>query len=184
MDRDQTQRNATISEQILEFPSSVRLEIPKPWKQRRFRLQSTSESVSTGVWCVPGFGAGFEIALEPSDLQKEGENPGKGHFYFLRQTLVCTKPWFKRDLSTCRTAIPSVRWDPFSFRKRHLHGPTRELIMRHPGRSDATYDNLSDSHEYGEDFVTRAPYAMGLTCQPKCAQSSDLQVPVAPKRFE
>ena len=57
-----------------------------------------SESVSTGVWCVPGFGAGFEIALERSKLQKEGENPGKGHFYFLRQTLVCTKPWFKRDL--------------------------------------------------------------------------------------
>ena len=48
--------------------------------------------------CVPGFGAGFEIALEPSELQEEGENSGKGHFYFLRQTLVCTKPWFKRDL--------------------------------------------------------------------------------------
>ena len=32
-----------------------------------------------------GFGARFEIALEPSELQKEGENPGKGHFYFLRQ---------------------------------------------------------------------------------------------------
>ena len=29
-----------------------------------------SESVSTGVCCVPGFGAGFEIALEPSKLQK------------------------------------------------------------------------------------------------------------------
>ena len=58
-----------------------------------------SESVSTGVWCVPGFGAGFEIALEPSELQKEGENPAKGHLYFLRQTLVCTKPWFKRDLN-------------------------------------------------------------------------------------
>ena len=57
-----------------------------------------SESVSTGVWCVQGFDAGFEIALEPSELQKEGENPGKGHFYFLCQTLVCTKPWFKRDL--------------------------------------------------------------------------------------
>ena len=54
-----------------------------------------SEGVSTGVWCVPGFGAGFEIALEPSKLQKEGENSGKGQFYFLRQTLVCTKPWFK-----------------------------------------------------------------------------------------
>ena len=39
-----------------------------------------SESVSTGVWCVPGFGAGFGFALEPSKLQKEGENPGKGHF--------------------------------------------------------------------------------------------------------
>ena len=51
-----------------------------------------SESVSTGVWCVPGFGAGFEIALEPSKLQKEGENPGKGHFHFLHQALVCTKP--------------------------------------------------------------------------------------------
>ena len=58
-------------------------------------LGAFSESVSTGVWCVPGFGAGFEIALEPSKLQKEGETPEKGHFYFLRQTLVCTKPWFK-----------------------------------------------------------------------------------------
>ena len=61
-----------------------------------------SESVSTGVWCVPGFGAGFEIALEPSELQKEGENPEKGHFYFLCQTLVCTKSWFKRDLKISR----------------------------------------------------------------------------------
>ena len=39
-----------------------------------------SEGVSTGVWCVSGFGAGLEFALEPSKLQKEGENPGKGHF--------------------------------------------------------------------------------------------------------
>ena len=65
---------------------------------RVFLEKGGSESVSTGVWCVPGLGAGFEIALEPSELQKEGENPSKGHFYFLRQTLVCTKPWFKRDL--------------------------------------------------------------------------------------
>ena len=35
--------------------------------------QSQSESASTGVWCVPGSGAGFEIALEPSKLQKESE---------------------------------------------------------------------------------------------------------------
>ena len=31
-------------------------------------------------------------------MQKEGENPGEGHFYFLHQTLVCTEPWFKGDL--------------------------------------------------------------------------------------
>ena len=71
--------------------------LPEGW-WLHWVLTRYSESVSTGVWCVPGFGAGFEIALEPSELQKEGENPGKRHFYFLRQTLVCTKPWFKRDL--------------------------------------------------------------------------------------
>ena len=36
---------------------------------------------------MPGFGAGFEVDLEPSKLHKEGEHPGKGRFYFLRQTL-------------------------------------------------------------------------------------------------
>ena len=30
-----------------------------------------SESVSAGVWCVPGFGAGVKLALEPSKLQKK-----------------------------------------------------------------------------------------------------------------
>ena len=35
-----------------------------------------SESVSTGLWGVPGFGAGLEMGLEPSKLQKEGENLG------------------------------------------------------------------------------------------------------------
>ena len=35
-----------------------------------FSNMNLSESVSTGVWCVPGFGAGFEIALEPSKLLK------------------------------------------------------------------------------------------------------------------
>ena len=66
---------------------------------RKFRpksrpiLRPISESVSTGVWCVPGFAAGFEIALQHTELQKEGQN------YFLRQALVCTKPCFKRDLT-------------------------------------------------------------------------------------
>ena len=48
--------------------------------------------------CVPGFGAGFEIALERSKLRKEPENPGEARFHFLCQILVCTKLWFKRDL--------------------------------------------------------------------------------------
>ena len=41
---------------------------------------TNAKSVSTVVWSVPGSGAGFEIALEPSKLQKEEENPGKGQF--------------------------------------------------------------------------------------------------------
>ena len=52
-------------------------------------LVEKSESVSSGVWCVPGFGAGFEITFEPSELQRE-KAPGEKHFHFLRQTLVCT----------------------------------------------------------------------------------------------
>ena len=39
----------------------------------------------------------FETALEPSK-ELRGENHEKGRFHFLRQTLICTKPWFKRDL--------------------------------------------------------------------------------------
>ena len=74
----------------------------KPKTESNCTASGIAESVSTGVWCVPGFGAGFEIALEPSKLQKEGENPGKGHFCLLRQTLVCAKPWFKRDLMESR----------------------------------------------------------------------------------
>ena len=39
---------------------------------------------------VPGFGAGFEIALEPSKLQKEGEDPGKGTLFSAFVKLI----WF------------------------------------------------------------------------------------------
>ena len=46
-----------------------------------------SERVSTGLWCVPRLGAGFVFALEPSELQKLAENPGKGTFIF------CAKRW-------------------------------------------------------------------------------------------
>ena len=76
-------RNATRRKRNGSGPLSLKFRYP-PLKKCPGLF---SESVSTGVWCVPGFGAGFEIALKPSELQKEGENPGKGRFYFLRRTL-------------------------------------------------------------------------------------------------
>ena len=97
-----------------------------------------------------GFGAGFEIALEPSELQKEGENPGKGRFYFLRQTLVCTKPWFQRDLNRCasvsqgskgggvshhsgvlRTSLKKLR-ATWALRLQHLEGLKALLCIAAP----------------------------------------------------
>ena len=41
-----------------------------------------SESLSPEPWCIPGFGAGFLFALEPSELQKQAENAPKGHSFF------------------------------------------------------------------------------------------------------
>ena len=57
-----------------------------------------SESVSTGVWCVPGFGAGFEITFKPSNCRKKEKIMEKGAFISLpnsgmHQTLV------QRDLA-------------------------------------------------------------------------------------
>ena len=94
-----------------------------------------------------GFGTGFEIALEPLKLQKEGENLGKGHFFFLRQTLVCTKLRFKRDLKVVFVMIfaPMVVGIPDANADRHdccmqsapkalasqepLHGPLALFFM-------------------------------------------------------
>ena len=42
----------------------------------------------------------------------------KGHYYFLRQILVCTKPWFKRDLSNCK-----------SFCSDHIILPTTSEVL-------------------------------------------------------
>ena len=52
----------------------------------------------------PEFGACrglVRVLKSPSSLEtaEEGENPRRGHFYFLRQTLVYRKPWVKRDLT-------------------------------------------------------------------------------------
>ena len=46
------------------------------------------ESVSTGLWCVPGFGAAFVFALEPPELQKKKPK------ILRRATFIfCAKPW-------------------------------------------------------------------------------------------
>ena len=47
-----------------------------------------------------GFRAGFEIALEPSKLQKEGENPGKGHFRALSHVLPSTATGVERQAAS------------------------------------------------------------------------------------
>ena len=58
----------------------LRRNFPKIAAQLQFHsgmLQNFRKRLSTGVWCVPGLGAGFEIALAPSELQKEREHPEK-----------------------------------------------------------------------------------------------------------
>ena len=55
---------------------------------RALECKRKLESVSTGVWCVPGFAVGFEIALKPSKPEKEGEIQEKGTFIF------CAQLWY------------------------------------------------------------------------------------------
>ena len=70
------------------------------------------ESVSTGVWCVPGFGTGFHIALEPSKTAEKRQKPGT--FIFvpgsgMHQTLVQKKS----DSCLVRTKMPHA--EPWIF---------------------------------------------------------------------
>ena len=64
---------------------------PGPFPPAPFAIRwSTAGLGSTGVWCIPGFGAGFE-SLSNLQNSKKGK-AWKAHFYFLRQALVCNKP--------------------------------------------------------------------------------------------
>ena len=54
------------------------MSFPSATFNRNAALSWQARKVSNRVWC----GAGFKIALEPLKLQKEGENPEKGHFIF------------------------------------------------------------------------------------------------------
>ena len=57
-------------------------------------LDTFSESLLTKLrlafqlWCIPGCGSGFVLALETSKLQKYAQNQGKAAFIF------CTNPWY------------------------------------------------------------------------------------------
>ena len=64
-------------------------DVPQDSLNSTLDSRASLESISTGVWCVLGFGAGCEIALEPSGLQKKKEKIlEKGTFIF------CAKPWY------------------------------------------------------------------------------------------
>ena len=71
------------------------------------------DGISESVWCVPGFGAGFEITLEPLTLQKEGEKPREGHSFF------CAKLWYAANLVQKRSEdryVVTYRWSCHDYR--------------------------------------------------------------------
>ena len=125
----------------------------------RFRR---SESVWTGVWCVQGFGAGFEIALEPSKLPKEGENPGKGHFYFPLQLWYEPKPWFKRDLNSQERKISPKRKFLGRTSLRHLGGIRAGFPAQNFGQGG---QNPGKNKHFGADI--HDPKARTSTTPPK-----------------
>ena len=90
----------------------------------------------------PEFGAHRGLAWvlkspsNPQNCRKKEKNPGKGHFCFLRQTLVCSKPWFKRDLRVSLEIAGSSQrpWPQVAaaarFRGRSDHGTLRMVCAR------------------------------------------------------
>ena len=47
---------------------------------------------------------------KPQNCRKKWRTSWKGHFYLLRQALVCTKPWFKRELRD-KGGQTGTKWD-------------------------------------------------------------------------
>ena len=73
------------------------------------------------------------VLKPPSNPQNCSRKPWQRALYFLRQTLVCTKPWFKRDLSFCL-----VRIDQYKL----LKLPLRNICFTKEGlASGCAYDN-------------------------------------------
>ena len=122
----------------------------------------------TTIWCIRGFVVGFEIALEPSNLQKEGERSAKGHFYLQCQTLVCTKPWLKRDLRTekilvrrsCRQPfLGNIRWSqPPRFSRKHCDTYGRHIAMQWEEYWDA---NGRSTEVFQGDTILQVPLRTG-----------------------
>ena len=61
-----------------------------------FRKRFNRSFVGTGV------DAGFKMAPGPSNCRNKDKSWERALYYFLCQTLVCTKLWFKRDLFNMR----------------------------------------------------------------------------------
>ena len=81
---------------------------------------SDRKSVSTGLWCVPGFGA--EFCFRPRTLRtaERSKTLKKGTLVF------CAKSWFKRDLN-----IPQNFRSEFAESYRHSQQWTFAPLIRH-----------------------------------------------------
>ena len=71
----------------------------------------------TGIWPGVLFSPLF---LQTAEISRES---WKGHIHFLHQTLVCTRPWFKRDL---RFQLPTGAQYKIAEIDRHLVAENRD----------------------------------------------------------
>ena len=96
--KDQTLKKT----RTLLFPEASRILYAHLVGEKQHKIARASfctQSCSIVSESLSGFGTDFEIAFEPSKLQKYAETLEKGHFDFLRQTLVCTKTLVQKSCS-------------------------------------------------------------------------------------
>ena len=86
-------KNSVFGQLSLQFAP------PRPPPKRKFPYRGFWR----GLWNRPR-------TLETAERRRK---PGQGHFYCLRQTLVRTKPWFKRDLAFRAILVAIVSQNAF-----------------------------------------------------------------------
>ena len=83
-----------IRNRVVRCERPTNIQNPNPAKEG-----PVPERVSTGVWCVPGLARVLKWPSNPQNCRQKETILEKGTLMFLRQTLICTKVWFKRDLT-------------------------------------------------------------------------------------